>query len=153
MRRLSHFFNRLRLVAQILHVNISSEPHVIREIPTVVIRIFIDRNVVRIPVPVAHVIVIIRSYAEKESVKSETLAVAAVHVPNVFTSEPTGEMSVLPGMVDMVVDIVATRTVSHPCFSTVHVRRIRMARLIIKMSFVIMLFWLRRWCVLWFLVT
>ena len=69
--------------------------------------VFVDDDVVVIPKPVVAESDVIRGDAEVEATEPETVWASAAEMPDVPTAEAAGEASVLPGMVDVVVRIVA----------------------------------------------
>jgi hypothetical protein len=94
-----------------------------------VVRIVVDDDVVRGPVPVAYIIEVVGGYAEVESAEPETAWAAATETPDVSAANLAGEMSVLPRMIEMIVG-VAGSGVADPCVIAVNVRGVGMARLV-----------------------
>jgi hypothetical protein len=64
----------------------------------------------------------IRGDAEVEATEPETVWASAADMPDVATAEAAGEASVLPGMVDVVVRIVAAGVMADPLAVGVDVR-------------------------------
>jgi hypothetical protein len=125
-------------------VNVSPQSRVIGEIPSVVVGIGIEHDVVVIPEPVAGIVVVVWRDLEVEAVDVESLAAAAVKPPDVPRADRAIEASVFPGMIEMIVGIVASGVVSHPLvILRVDVRGFGMVRLIAEGA--PLLIFLRRW--------
>lgn len=117
--------------------------------------IVIDDDVIAVPDPVGASIVIVRSGLKEESADVETLAVAAMQPPDVTGADGSGEMSVLPGMIEVIVRIPPAGFVSHPAIVlSVNVRRWRMPGLVLVCPALLgmlglMLRWLWCWSSYW----
>ena len=74
--------NRWLLGSEIHHVNISSEANVVGQVPAVVIGIFVDDDVVAIPVPTVAESEIGGRNAPVPSVEPEAIGSAAAEVPS-----------------------------------------------------------------------
>lgn len=119
------------LSAQIHNVAIRPETRVVGEIPAVVIRIWIENDVVSIPIPIGTVIEVVRRNAEEKSFELEAFTVSAVQAEHIIRSDRAREASVLPRMIEAVVGIVAARGMAQPLAGIgVNVRRLRVFRLI-----------------------
>ena len=118
------------LTSQKFHVSVGTEPHVISQIPAIVVRILIDHDLVGIPKPVTHEAEIGRGNAEEEAIESETLRTASREVKYVAWSEATCKASVLPGMIEMIGRVVAAGIMSDPLVVRVNVRSFWMPGLI-----------------------
>jgi hypothetical protein len=59
-------------------------------------------------------IVIVRCRLKKESAYVEAIAIASVQPPNMLGPNRSGETSMLPGMVEMIVNVIPARVVSDP---------------------------------------
>ena len=69
-------------------------------------------------------IVIVRCRLKKESAYVEAIAIASVQPPNMLGPNRSGETSMLPGMVEMIVNVIPARVVSDPAIVLrVNVRR------------------------------
>jgi hypothetical protein len=96
-----------------------------------VIGVVIDHDVIAVPEPVVSVVVVIGRYREKETAEAKPLPAAATQPPNMLRANRTGESSVLPRMVKVIVSVVAAGVVSYPgVILRVNVRSLRVARLI-----------------------
>jgi len=117
---------------QVCHVHIGPQTSVVRQVPSIVVRIRIDHDVIAIPQPVAARVVVVWRSLKKESAHVEALAIASAQPPNVLWPNRSSETSMLPGMIQMVVRIVPPCVVSHPAIVLrVNVRRLRMTFLIL----------------------
>jgi hypothetical protein len=96
------------------------------------IRIGIEHDVVAIPQPVAHVVVIVRRYLEEVPADVKPVAPAAAQPPDVRGPNGSLKPPMRPRLIEMVVRIIAARVVSYPTvILRVNVRRFRMSRLIL----------------------
>jgi hypothetical protein len=95
-------------------VDVGAEPHVVGQIPAVVIGIFVDRDVVISPVPIGAVVIIVGCDLEVRVLEPESLAVPSLDPINVAGPEAEGKAPVLPGMIKVVVRIVATGIMADP---------------------------------------
>jgi hypothetical protein len=121
------------LVRSHIHdVHIGTKPDVIRQIPAVMVRVFENRNIVAIPEPVAAIADIEGGYAETKTAKPEQVRASTAEMPHMSAAETAGEVSVLPGMVEMIVRIILAGIVAHPLAVVVNVRSVRMPRLVIE---------------------
>jgi hypothetical protein len=95
-------------------VDVCAEPYVICKIPTVVVRIFIDHNLVGIPEPVIAIAEIVRGDVKIEPAEPETARASSANPPNVAATEAAGEPSMFKWMTHVIVGVVASRVVAHP---------------------------------------
>ena len=102
------------LRSEVLHVNVSSQPRVVGEIPAVMVGIFVDHDLVAIPEPVGGQCQVKRGNAESPSVKPETARTASADVPHVAASEAAGETAVLKGMIKVETGIIASSVMPYP---------------------------------------
>jgi hypothetical protein len=79
-----------------------------------VVRVVVKCDLVRIPEPVATVANIVGGDAEIESAKPEASRTASREVEDMAAAERPGEMTVLPGMIEVVVGIAAPGIVADP---------------------------------------
>ena len=110
------------LASQVQHVNVCPQAYVVRQVISHVVWIVIDDDVIAVPHPVGASIVIVRSGLKEESADVETLAIAAMQPPDVTGADGSGEMSVLPGMIEMIVRIAPAGFVSRPSDRSQRVR-------------------------------
>ena len=137
------FQNNLRwhasLLSKILHVRVDAEPRVIRQIPSVIVWIGIENDVIGVPHPVADIAHVIRCNAEVEAIEPETVWTAAAESPTMTRSEPSGEAPVLKRLVHAVVRIIASRVVTDPGSAVIDVRGVWMARLVAEVALLVSL--------------
>ena len=114
-------------------MHVRSQPGVVGQVPSIVVGIEIDHDVIVIPQPVSTGVVIVWRGLEKESAHVKAITIASVQPPDVLRPNRSRETSMLPGMIKVVVDVVSTGVVSHPAISLgVNMRRWRMPRLVLK---------------------
>ena len=116
--------------SDIHYVDVGAESGVVGQIPAVVVRIFVDDNGITIPQPTIREIVIVGRDAEVEASEPEAFAVSSAKMEHVAAAKAAGEAAVFPGMIDVIVGVVATRIVAHPLVVVVYVRCLRVARFI-----------------------
>ena len=114
------------MLAEISDVDVRAGSGVVGEIPTVVVRIFVDHDGIAVPVPVTGVVVIKGRYAEVEAVEPEAFAVSSSKVKLMAAAKAAVEAAVFPGMIQVVVRIAATGIVTDPMVIVVNVRCVRM---------------------------
>jgi hypothetical protein len=91
----------------------------------------IEHDVVAIPQPVAHIVVIVRRNLEEVTADVEPVAAAAAYPPDVRSPNRPLKPPMLPRMIEMVMLIIAPRVVPYPMvILRVNVRRFRMPLLI-----------------------
>ena len=115
-------------------MDVGSEPDVVGQIPTDVIGIVIDDDVVRIPEPAITVTDIIRSHGEVKTAEPEAAGTTASEAPYVAATETAGEAAMLPGVIHMVVSVIAACVMADPLSTVVHVRSIGMSFLVVEMA-------------------
>ena len=103
-------------------MNIRAEPHIVGEIVSDVIGIFVDHNLIVVPQPITAIGEVDRSDAEIKSTEPESIRTAARQVPHVPASESACEMAMLPGAIDVISRIVAPAIVADPLSVVVDVR-------------------------------
>ena len=113
-------------------MDIGAEPYVVGQVPTVMDRILIDRDLVAIPEPVVAEGVVVWVDSKREAVKPEALPVSSPQPKDVAAAKSAREAPVLPEMIEVIVGIVAAGVVSDPAAIGVDVRNSRMPRLIAK---------------------
>jgi hypothetical protein len=114
-------------VAKIGYVHVGAEPDVVCKVPAVVVRIFVDDDLIRIPKPVVGESEIIRSNAEIKAPEPEPRRAASGEVEDVATTKPAREPAVLPGMVEVVMGVIAAGVVADPLIVGMDVGRVRMS--------------------------
>jgi hypothetical protein len=118
------------LASEIIDVDVSSRAGIVSQVPARVIRIFVDHDIIAVPVPIVDVTVIEWRDPEIESVKPKTVPVAATQVEHMAGTETACEVPVLPWMILMKTWVVAALIMSNPLIVSVNVRRVRMPGLI-----------------------
>jgi hypothetical protein len=79
-----------------------------------VVGVFVDDDVVGVPEPSVAVGEVVGGYAEVEATEPEAGWSASAETPDVRGAEAGGEMTVLPGVVEVVVGIVGAAVVADP---------------------------------------
>ena len=120
-------------LSQILDVNVGSQPYVVRQIPAIVIRIFVDYDLVSAPVPAIAVAEVVGRNTKIETSEPEALAISALNTPYMIFAKSTCKVAALPGVIQVVVRIVGPAVMPNPFVVRVHVRRVRMSCLIAVM--------------------
>jgi hypothetical protein len=132
-------------------MHVRSQPGVVGQVPSIVVGIEIDHDVIVVPQPVGTGIVVVWRGLEKESAHVEAITIASVQPPDVLRPNRPREASMLPGMIKVVVDVVSTCVVSYPAISLgVNVGRRWMPWLVLKCPMLVaarrlMLWRFRRW--------
>lgn len=114
-------------VSEILHVNVCTEPGVVGEIPTHVIGIFVNHDWVGVPEPVIAVANVVGGNAKIEAVEPEAIRAASGQPPNMVAAKAASEVSVLPGMIEMIVNIVRAGVMPNPLVVGMDVGSLRMS--------------------------
>jgi len=107
-------------------VNVGAQPHVVGEIPTYVIGVVIEGDVVSVPIPIVTIPGIVGRYVEIIAPKPESARTAPLQMPDMARAKSAVEMPVLPRMVDMETDILPSPVVSHPLATRMNVRTVGM---------------------------
>ena len=95
-------------------MDIGSQARVVSQVIPDVVWVVVDDDVVAVPQPVRASIVIIWRCLKEESADIKAVAIAAMQPPDVMGADGSGEVSVLPGMIEMIVRIAPSGFVSHP---------------------------------------
>lgn len=111
-------------------MHVAAEPYVVGQIPTDVVRVVVDHNLIGVPEPVGGIVEVVGGDAEIESREPEALRASALDAPDVRLAKSAGEVSVFPRTIDVVVRIVTAGVMSDPLAVGVDVRDIGMARLV-----------------------
>lgn len=119
-------------LAKIHDVNIGSEPDVIGQIPAVVIRIFVNDNLVGIPEPVVAETEVGGSHTEREAGEPEARRLSSGQPEDMPFSKASGEAPAFPRTVQMVPRVLSTTLVSYPLVVPVHVRSFGVSRTVGK---------------------
>ncbi len=117
-------------ISQIFDVDVCPEPSVIGQVPSVMIGVVVDYDTVAVPQPVVAETVIIRCYAEVESVEEEPFPISSPQMPDMAFSDASGKAAVFKGMVQVIVRIVTASIVSHPLIIGMDVRSFRVSGLV-----------------------
>lgn len=97
-------------------MHISPQSDVVGKIPTIVIWICIDYDVVGVPEPVIDEVIIIGSNLEEETVKSKPLSVSAMQPEDMKRTNCTRKASMFPRMIETIVGIVPACIVAKPLY-------------------------------------
>src|SRR5271169_5275594 len=108
------------------------------------VRVVINHDIVGIPQPPIHVADIIRRDAPSKRPKPEEAGASAAQMPNVAAADSTAEVPVFPGMIEMIVGIVAAGVVTDPLTVGVNVRQFGMPLFIVELLVFSRMFW-RAW--------
>ncbi len=96
------------------------------------IRIGVKHDVVAVPQPIVAKGNIVRRDAEEVPIKPEAPRPSASQAIDVAGAKSSREMSVLPGMIQVVVSVISARVMTNPGIGPgVHVRRVWMSRLLV----------------------
>jgi hypothetical protein len=98
-------------------VHICAKPDVISQIPAVVVRVFVDHDIVPTPVPVAAISDIVRRNGKIEPAKPEPTRPAAFDPENMIAPEAAAKVPVFPWTIEVVMRIIAPRVMSYPFVS------------------------------------
>src|SRR5450432_3507663 len=135
-----HLSKTLR--SEIDHVDVSSKPHVVGQVVAVMIGVFVDHDVVAIPQPIVAKPDVEVGDAEVEAAEPEPAGDAAGEVPDMAAAKSAGKVAVFPGMIEVVVGIVAAGVVADPLAIGVNVRHVGMARFVAEVP--VFFHWMRR---------
>ncbi len=122
------------LRSQIHHVHIHSQPDVVGQVPTDVIGIVVNDDVIRIPEPAVAETNIIRSHGEVEPTEPEAAGPSAYETPDVAAAETAGEVAMLPRMIQMVMRVVGAGVMAHPLFAPIDVGSVGMSGLFAEVA-------------------
>ena len=89
------------------------------------IGIFVNDDGIALPIPIANIVVIIRSYAERETVEPEAIATSAAETEHMATAKTTRKAAMFPRTIHVIVGIIASRVVANPLVIVVNVRCFR----------------------------
>ena len=105
---------------------IGAQTDVVCQVEAVVVRIFVNYDLIGAPVPVVAEAVIDGEDAEGEAAEPEAFAIAAFNTPDVLGTEAASEVAVGPGMIDVIVRIIGARIVANPFSVGVDMRGVGM---------------------------
>jgi len=125
------------VVAEVFDVAVGAEADVVGQVEAFVIGVFVDGDLVGAPVPVVAEAVVSGENAEVEAAEPEAFAIAAFDAPDVAAAETAGEAAVSPGMIDMVVGIIAAGVMADPFAVGVDVRGVGMAFLVVESAMLV----------------
>lgn len=132
--------------SQIENVHVGAKPRVISQIPAGIIRVFVEDDVVPVPVPAIDKCNVCRGNAEIEAAEKEAIRTSAFQSPYMSGAEFAGKVSMFPGTVEMVTCVVAPFVVPNPSVvRSVDVWRLRMARPVIELAVARVPAAVRRW--------
>jgi len=103
-------------------VDVSAEAHVVGEVPAVMVWVVVDHDLVGAPTPVVAEAVVSGGHTEIETAEPEALAVATFDAPHVAFADASSEVAMLPGMIKVIVGIIAAGIVAYPLIVGVNVR-------------------------------
>ena len=95
-------------------MDIDPKAYVVGEVPAWVVGIFVENDVVAIPVPAIAETEVIWGDTEIESAKPESTGTTTGKMPSVVRPEASGKAAMLPGMIEMVVRVIGAGIVSDP---------------------------------------
>jgi hypothetical protein len=111
-------------------VGIGAQPHVISQVIAFVVRVLVNHDLIAIPEPAGAEGDVEGSHAEEEAAESEALGSPSRKMPDMTGAKAAGEVSMLPGMVEVVIGVTLAGIVSYPLTVSVNVRSLRMSRLV-----------------------
>src|ERR1700761_5307052 len=114
-------------------MHVDTKPFVIGKVPAGVVRIFIDHDVVSIPVPAIAVRQVVRRNAEVETAKPEARWSPSMKMPDVAGSETPGKVAVLPGVIEVVMRVIWPGIMADPV-PLIDMRCVGVSRLVLKIA-------------------
>lgn len=111
-------------------MHIGSQPYVIGQIPSVMIGIRIDHDIVGIPNPTGAIVVIIGGHAEEVRPGPEVVPCTAAQSVYMAAADFAGEAAVFPWTVHMIMRIAGAGVADPLIVLGVDVRRVWMSRLV-----------------------
>lgn len=113
-------------------MDVNTEPHVVGEIPSDVVGIIVDNDVIVTPIPVIDVAKVEVCHAEVIPAEPKAAGTASAEPPYETRSESSFEVAMFPGMVEVVVHPRTVYVVPDPLAVLVNVRGLGMAFLVAK---------------------
>ena len=117
----------------VLDMDIGAEPDVVGQVPAVVVGIFVNHDIVAIPEPIAAIAEVEGGYAETKTAEPEAVRASAAKMPHMAAAEAAGEVSVLKGMIEMIVNVAAAGVVANPLAVVMDVGSVGMPRFVVEM--------------------
>jgi hypothetical protein len=117
---------------QIEDVKISTQSHVVGNVPTNVVWILINHDLVSVPEPVPAKVDIVWSNTEEEAAEPETARPASFNPKDMAWAKTTPKTSTLPSTIQMEVRITTATFMSDPLAVTVNVGRVGMSRPVVE---------------------
>src|ERR1039458_6755379 len=102
------------LCAEIQDVHISAAAHIVSEIPAHMVRIVVNHDLIRVPVPIAAIISVGERNRPVPAVEPELSWTSAGNPPYVRGTKAASKVPVSPGMVQMVARIAAACIMPDP---------------------------------------
>ena len=119
-------------------VNVSAESLIVSQVPSGVVRIFIDVNRIGIPIPVPNISILERCYAEKVVADREALRAASTQMKNMAGAESQREPAAR-GMIQVEAGVVASRIMPYPVPVVMDVRSFGMPGRVAEPAIVLLL--------------
>src|ERR1017187_5405364 len=124
-------FQALRSASQVLDVSVRTQPRVVCQIPARMVGVLVDDNLIAVPVPAHHDVVIVRGDVPVEIVEPEAFPVSSRHHEYMLRSKAPGEVSVCPRRIDVEMRVVGATIMPDPFVVLgVNVRNFRMTFLV-----------------------
>jgi len=119
------------------HMHIRAQPHVVRQVPSDVVGVLVDHDAVAVPEPVVAVVIVVWGDVEVVAAEPEAVPAAAGYHENMARTKAAVVVAVLPGMVEMVVNLVSPVLVADPsAILAVDVRSVGMSFTVAKAALV-----------------
>lgn len=95
-------------------MHIRAQTHVVGQVPAYIVGVLIDDYAIAVPVPVVAVAIVVLGYVEVKAVEPEAVGPAAGQHKHVAGAKAAVVVTVLPGMIEVVMSIVAPVFVANP---------------------------------------
>lgn len=99
-------------------MGVGAQARIIRKIPARIVGIFVDDDLIAIPVPVGHDVVIESRDVPIKIIEPEASGTSASESPHVPGAETAGETTVRPGVFEMIMHVITTSFVANPTVVT-----------------------------------
>jgi hypothetical protein len=132
MGKPSHYFDLFVRFLSEHDVNVSTQPPVMSEIPSDVVWVLANHDLIRIPEPVIAKSVVVWGNAEEEAPKPEALLVLSDKLENMTGTKAAREAPVLPRVVEVVVRITSAGVMTDPLAVRMNVRNVWVSLLVAK---------------------